>query len=338
MNAVTPEPPRERVKAAPQPVASTVTLSLARYRFTANFDRDLALPEFSGALLRSVFGLALRQGACMTGASRCEGCAMTRRCAYPAIFETPPQATQLRQQANQVPNPHVIEPPAMGTCTVPTGQAVQWHQVLVGPSTLHLLPVLVNAWERSLRLGWGRQRVRGHLVDVALVHADGEVQSIRDPHGGRLLPHAPLLTLPSDPMFDPTQVQLHFDTPCRLQQDGRPLRPTELTPRKLVADLLRRCSLMLDLHLGVKPTPFDARALVAHAQSLRDDRSALLWRDDARYSASQGQETPLGGVVGCWRLQGDLAPLLPWLWLGQWLHLGKGATMGLGTYRLQIVE
>lgn len=338
MNAVTHEPSSDPEKAARQPVASTVTISLARYRFTAIFDHDLALPAFSGALLRSAFGLALRQGACVTGASQCAGCAMTSRCAYPAIFETPPQATQLHKQAIQVPNPHVIEPPSMGTCMVPTGRAVQWHQVLVGHSTLQLLPVLVNAWERSLRLGWGRQRVRGQLVGVALVHADGDVQLIRHPHGGRLLPHATLLTPPADHICKSTQVRLHFDTPCRLQQEGRPLRPNELTPRKLVADLLRRCSLMLDLHLGVKPAPFDARALVAHAQSLRDDRSALLWRDDARYSARQGQETPLGGVVGFWTLQGHLAPLLPWLWLGQWLHLGKGATMGLGAYRLQIVE
>jgi CRISPR/Cas system endoribonuclease Cas6 (RAMP superfamily) len=30
-----------------------------------------------------------------------------------------------------------------------------------------------------------------------------------------------------------------------------------------------------------------------------------------------------------------LAPLMPWLWLGQWLHAGKNATMGLGKYRLE---
>ncbi len=42
----------------------------------------------------------------------------------------------------------------------------------------------------------------------------------------------------------------------------------------------------------------------------------------------------LGGAVGHWTLEGDLAPLLPWLWLGQWLHVGKNATMGMGGYHL----
>ena len=42
----------------------------------------------------------------------------------------------------------------------------------------------------------------------------------------------------------------------------------------------------------------------------------------------------LGGALGSWTLSGELEPLLPWLQLGQWLHIGKNATMGLGQYRL----
>ena len=54
-------------------------------------------------------------------------------------------------------------------------------------------------------------------------------------------------------------------------------------------------------------------------------------------SSRQRQEMTLGGVLGRWTLSGDsavLAQLWPWLWLGQWLHLGKNATVGLGGYRL----
>ncbi len=39
----------------------------------------------------------------------------------------------------------------------------------------------------------------------------------------------------------------------------------------------------------------------------------------------------LRGVVGTWKLGGDLAPFLH---LGQWLHVGKEATSGLGGYSL----
>ena len=46
----------------------------------------------------------------------------------------------------------------------------------------------------------------------------------------------------------------------------------------------------------------------------------------------------LGGVVGQWHLHTNadtLEQLWPWLWLGQWLHVGKNASFGLGGYRLQ---
>ena len=49
----------------------------------------------------------------------------------------------------------------------------------------------------------------------------------------------------------------------------------------------------------------------------------------------------LGGVLGRWTLHGSpeaLAALWPWLWLGQWHHVGKNATMGLGGYALQHSE
>jgi hypothetical protein len=110
-------------------------LPLARYRFTAVFDHDLHLPHHAGPLLRSVFGLALRRSACSTGANTCNGCPLLQRCAYPAIFETPPQATQLDNKPNAVPNPYVMEPPPLGTNRVPAGQPLHWHQVLLGAET-----------------------------------------------------------------------------------------------------------------------------------------------------------------------------------------------------------
>ena len=129
------------------------------------------------------------------------------------------------------------------------------------------------------------------------------------------------------------EVSLEFVTPLRLQQQGRPLRAQELSPRKLVADLLRRVSLTAEFHAGVPSAVPNAVALVQHAEALWDERD-LRWQDWSRYSSRQKQEMTLGGLVGRWTLRGELGPLLPWLWLGQWLHVGKNATMGLGRYTL----
>jgi hypothetical protein len=128
-------------------------------------------------------------------------------------------------------------------------------------------------------------------------------------------------------------LRLHFHTPLRLQNNGRALGPQELHARTLFSQMLRRISLMLELHLGVCPAPFHAVTLLAGLQDVVEDRTQLVWQDWVRYSSRQKQEMHLGGVLGEWTLQGaGLIPLLPWLNLAQALHLGKNATMGMGAF------
>jgi CRISPR/Cas system endoribonuclease Cas6 (RAMP superfamily) len=296
----------------------TTALPIARYRFTARLADDLLLPPYAGFLLRGVFGAALRQTVCMTGLQQCSECPLQRTCAYPALFEVPPQPTQFAQQFSQLPNPYIIEPPAPTTApqVLPAGEPLVWHMVLIGEATLERLALIVRAWERALRQGLGSRRVPGELLVVERLDEDE-----------------------AEPEPATTEVTLHFHTPLRLQHQGQPLGPDRLDARTLLSQLLRRTNLVLDLHLGVRPAPFDASALLAAvAPTLVDDRRDLHWRDAPRYSGRQKQEMNLGGVMGAWTLRAEaaaLAPFLPWLRLGQWLHLGKNATMGLGGYRLQ---
>lgn len=298
---------------------SSPRLPVVRYRFTACLADDLLLPPYAGFLLRGVLGAALRRTVCMTGLDRCGACPLQRTCAYPALFEVPPQPTQFAQQFSQLPNPYVMEPPAPTAAprVLPAGEPLVWHMVLLGEATLARLALIEHAWGQALRQGLGAQRVPGALVAVERVDE--------------------AVVLEGDP--DTTAVTLHFHTPLRLQHQGQPLAPDQLDARTLLSQLLRRTNLVLDLHLGVRPAPFDAPALLAAVvPTLTDDRSGLRWHDAPRYSGRQKQEMNLGGVVGAWTLRADaaaLAPFLPWLRLGQWLHLGKNATMGLGGYRLQ---
>lgn len=318
-------------------------LALARYRFTARLEAPLDLPDYAGALLRSVFGAALREAACVTGRPACGGCPVAGRCAYPALFETAPRATQFEQQFSAVPNPYVIEPPSAGARRLAAGDALVFHMTLIGPDTLAQLPLVAFAWQKALAQGLGRERAPARLLAVDAVDVEGQTTPALDLASGRRLPHATAWDAAryaaADGDLAPQTVVLHFDTPLRLQNQGRPLPVQDLAPRTLVSHLLRRINLMLDLHLNLRPAPFDAPVLVALAEQLSDDRSALQWLDWGRYSARQGQTMKLGGVMGPWVLRGDpavLAPLMPWLALGQWLHVGKNATMGLGGYTLEV--
>jgi hypothetical protein len=317
-------------------VQAVTRLAIARYRFTARFHDTLALPEYSGSMLRSVFGLALRSSACVTGQPECRQCPLWRSCQYPAIFETPPRPTQFGERFSSVPNPFVIEPPPIGTLRAAADQPLVFHMVLIGSETLRQLPLVARAWQRALQQGLGPERVRASLSDVALIGPDGAQSGVWDAASETVRPHDAALLMPCAPATGVSQAVLDIRTPMRLQHDGRALRVRELSSRTLVSNLLRRINLMLDLHLDIRPAPFDIHRLLAVAESIEDDRSGLRWFDWTRYSARQRQEMTLGGVLGRWILRGEIAPLAPWLTLGQWLHLGKNATMGMGGYEVAL--
>jgi hypothetical protein len=315
-----------------------LALPVTRYRLTAIFEEDLLLPDYAGSLLRGVFGAALRRTACMTGLPDCKACPLWRTCPYPAIFETPPRPTHLAQRFSQVPNPYVIEPPPIGTRAVAAGEPLFFHMVLIGAETLAQLPLVIHAWRRAFAHGLGTEprRSRGLLRAVQGIGPAGEVVDAWEADSGKVLPHVLhwSASAPSTGAGTAGEVVIDIHTPLRLQHEGRALGPRELSPRVLVSHLLRRIGLLLQLHLGVTDLPYDVPTLLKNAERLADDRDGLRWKDWTRYSSRQQQEMTLGGVIGRWALRGDVTHLLPWLHLGQCLHLGKNATMGMGGYAL----
>ena len=304
-------------------------LPVARYRFSFRMEDDVRLPEFSGSLLRGQFGAALRRAACMTGARDCTGCPLYRTCPYPAIFDAPPPEMHALQRFSQVPNPYVVEPPPLGARHAAAGEILSLHIVLVGRA-LDQLPLIAYALQRAFGHGIGRLRARGRLQDIAVEGPNGP-ESLWDAEHSRLAPHEPMLTVPPLPNID--TVTLKIVTPLRLQNQGHRVPTVGLKPRSLFTALLRRTSLLFELHAALPSLAHDAPRLAAAAERLVDERR-LEWKDWTRFSSRQEREMTLGGVIGEWTLSGDLGELLPWFWLGQWLHVGKNTTMGMGRYSL----
>jgi CRISPR-associated endoribonuclease Cas6 len=323
---MTHAPKRPRTVLAIEPGAA---LPVARYRFVFRMQDEIRLPEYSGSLLRGQFGAALRRTACMTGLRNCSPCPLYRTCPYPAIFETPPPAKHSLQRFSQVPNPYIIEPPALGLRDIPVGEKLSFCLVLVGRA-LDQLPLIAYAMQHAFARGVGRTRARGELEDIVL-ECHESASSVWGPESMRLEPHEPALTIPDFP--DTEAIALQIETPLRLQNQGHPIACDALRPRTLFTALMRRTALLLEFHATSEGLAGNATHLAAVADRLDDER-CLQWKDWKRFSSRQQQEMTLGGVVGQWKLRGDLTELLPWFWLGQWLHVGKNATMGLGRYSL----
>lgn len=311
-------------------------IPLARYRFTAQMRDPMRLPDYAGSLLRGQFGAALRGVACMTRQPACGGCPLVATCPYTRIFEAPPPPEHSLQKFSAIPNAYVIEPPPMGTRDLQAGAALVFHMVLAG-DVLNQLPLIVFAWQRALAQGLTRSRSAADLLTVDSIGADGSAQPIWHRDAPVLADHPTTLEPTSIQPGQSGELTLHIHTPLRLQHQGQPLRPAQLTPRALVAAVARRVALVMEFHARQPDWGQAVPEAARLAETLGDQRD-LRWHDWTRYSSRQQQEMTLGGVLGRWTLRGNpetLATLWPWLWLGQWLHVGKNATMGMGGYTLQ---
>ncbi len=88
---------------------------------------------------------------------------------------------------------------------------------------------------------------------------------------------------------------------------------------------------------GAHPEPrtLDRSAVHAAIDQVEIEATALRWVEWTRYSSRQRTHMQLGGLLGQLRLSGPgVAPLWPLIALGQWLHLGKNTSFGLGRYRV----
>ncbi len=319
----------------------STTVPVARFRFNARWLDDVGLPDYAGSLLRGQFGAALRQLACMTRQPSCMGCPLQWTCPYPRIFEAPAPSAHSLQHFSNIPNAYVMEPPALDQATQRlAGEMLSFDMVLIGKA-LEQWPLVLLAWQRALAKGLTSSRSRAELLRVDWLDAQHSAHPIWQHDAPNAVPSTPVsmlsLTLPA-PEATLASLTLNFQTPLRLQHQGQPLAAAQLTPRALLAALARRVALVLEFHAGQSHWGQAVPEVVRLAERLQEQRD-LHWHDWTRYSSRQQQTMTLGGVLGRWHLQADtptLKALWPWLWLGQWLHIGKNATMGMGAYTLEI--
>ncbi len=264
-------------------------------------------------------------------------------CVYPWLFEsrTPPNARKLTRYP-RTPGPFVLEP--LDPRHDAAGGTQNLGVILFGQAN-DQLPYVVHALERAGRGGLTAKRVRLGLMDVqaetrgrsdgALANGsrDGEGgwNTIYEPDGQLAPPELQPLLAPASP----DAVRVRLLTPLRIRRDNRLVDQRAFDLRSLAGVLLRRISL-LTTFFGDTPLETDFAGLLRCADSLKITLRQLHWREWARYSSKQETKLQMGGLVGCFEVEGaHLEPLWPYLWLGQWTHAGRGCSMGLGRYALE---
>ena len=309
----------------------------ARYRFTYTVQEPLKMPHYKGNVFRSRFGYILRDITCI-GKTQCQThCQSPDRCVYSKCFETPvpDDAPMLRGQPF-APHPFILEPPRTQKLDYAPGDTFTCTLTLIG-NAVNLLPWLVFTFREMgrHRLGIRGERGQCHLDTVESLPPRGN-QSSRTIYTAatELLTDDGLILQLSDVMQGAPEVTheigLEFLTPTSIKVRGRWTR--ELTFEHLIRNLLRRIRFLSYFHCG-EDLEVDAHALIEATRAVTDVSDFRWFRGD-RYSYRAEKSVPMGGFIGKVRFTGALAPFLPFIYLGEYLHIGHHTAFGHGQYRL----
>ncbi|WP_205126718.1 CRISPR system precrRNA processing endoribonuclease RAMP protein Cas6 [Nitrincola tibetensis] len=264
----------------------------------------------------------------MTRQSDCKSCPLLSTCPYPMIFETPPKQDHHLQTFSQMPNPYIIEPPLGGSRRCEQGEEFTFSMVLIGDA-VNQLPLIILAWEQAFTHGLGVERSQCQLMRV--LSENDEIIYCSD---NKIINYNQVSVLHDVSEHETgsiTSLLLSFVTPLRMQMSGKRVGVKELDARLLLITLARRLQLLCDNHQPEIQLDFQEIKEVANQLECQCD---MKWHDWTRYSSRQNQKMTLGGLVGKIHLSGDLDKIYPLLHIGQWIHLGKNATFGLGCYKL----
>ena len=307
------------------------SLPIARYRFTLRALTTIQFPAYAGSTWRGAFGHALRRTACITREPECTQCLLARACVYRQVFETPAHQEPLLEKVSTAPHPYIMQPLATSGRQYMPGDTFHLELTLLGTAIGHL-PYLIHALQQVGERGVGKGDGRYALVTVAqeTLLGAGAWHTILAA-GGRLqaLPGV----VPVIPPM-PKRVRVQLQTPLRLLQEGTPIRSSRFSFQLLMNTLMRRITLLHAYHAGAR-LEADFKALSQRAADVPVLAAALQWHEWARYSNRQQNKVQMGGLVGNFTLALDgLDDFWAWLWLGQWVHAGKGVVMGMGGYTL----
>jgi hypothetical protein len=307
-------------------------LVLARYRVVLQALETLELPAYLGSTLRGAFGHAFRQLCCPARPG--EPCPLPATCPYHVVFETaPPPDAEALSTHDEIPRPFVIAPPPASAASYPAGSEVAFDLTLVGRAR-EFLPHFVVTLREVDRIGRGRRAVTLarieaiHPITAASATVYTAASDLVTPHDFAItLDDCAALACPDGPLG------VRFLAQTRLTHEGAVVRRPEF--HVLFRRLLGRLSSLARFHCG-RPLDVDFRGLIDQARAVRLVADATRWCAWTRYSARQRQRMEWTGIVGAATYEGDLKPFWPYLVFGQWTHVGKGATFGLGAYRIGV--
>ena len=302
--------------------------NLAEFQFILMALDGISLPVYKGSTLRGGFGVAFKRIVCVNRDKVCDSCLLKGKCVYSYVFETPPPSdTSKMRKYPFAPHPYIITPPLEKNRIYKKGEPLCFDLTLVGKS-IDYLPYFIYTFDELGKIGIGKGRGSYQLEEVK---SQGE--TIYSSRTKTLKNNYKTIRIKDLSPSIPQSSVLHitFLTPTRLKFDGK-LTPT-LEFHVLIRNLLRRISLLSYFHCG-EELNLDFKGIIEKSQDVAMTKSELSWIDWERYSNRQETKMKMGGFMGSVTYSGDFDPFLPFILLGEHIHVGKGTSFGLGKYKV----
>jgi CRISPR-associated endoribonuclease Cas6 len=307
-------------------------MNLAKYRLTITPQTALSLPPYKGSTFRGGFGHALRRVICVNRGETCTKCLLKTACIYPYIFET---TSPKDEKSEDSPHPFIVEPPIDEKRHYSTDDKLEIHLILIGQA-INYAPYFIFAFEELGRLGIGRDRGKYRIESVTNIGYDRETliydgnSHIKD--DCQMINTINMIHETSQ--LNHNKITLRFLTPTRIKYKGRLTR--DLNFEIVLRNLLRRLSWLAEIHCDEK-WDLNWKELINSAKNqVKTTHANLWWYDWERYSQRQDTKLKMGGFLGDITFEGDLDEFIPFIKLGEYLHIGKGTVYGLGKYEIGV--
>jgi len=297
------------------------SLPITRYRLEFSMSRPVSQSAYMGSAWRGLIGWELQRLICpFDKKPGCKSCIIREQCPYFRLFEDQSPISGIRE----MPRGYIFSP-SEGP------DALQYLDVTLMGDCIRYFPAILKAVHSGKQARLGPSRIAYHINSVSRILPGEAMESVPvDPDDWIGMNTAFSLSdwLAAAPGVSGSTA-FKLETPVRLRKQGKYMGDMEWP--YFFAAIARRLEALNCLFSGGDLLGKERyEAIISKFSGITTLQGHLSWLDYSRYSSRQRQKVPMGGLIGAAAFDVSEAWLLPWLQAASLVHVGKGASMGLG--------